>query len=74
MDLIIETDNVEVNSGYYGGKDLSVELRDVEAEDILESLFGDMSDSQIAYLILGQIGDGIKEELYDVLKEEFEEE
>jgi hypothetical protein len=81
MDITIDADNVEVNSGYFGGKNLRVDLREVVASDILESLFEDFHDYDIVGLILEQISlndftdaleENDREELYRKLKGEIE--
>ena len=81
MDITIDVDSVEINSGYYGGKDLKVELRNIEASDILESLFEELWDNEKVSLVLKHITisefvenleGNDREELYEKLKEEFE--
>lgn len=81
MDITIDADNVEVNSGYYGGKNLRVDLRDTDASNILESLFEDIFDYEKVRLILEQISlldfaealeGNDREELYGILREDFE--
>lgn len=81
MDITIDADNVEVNTGYYGGKDLKVELSNVDANDILESIFEELWDYQkvglvLKHITISEFGESLegndREELYNLLKEEFE--
>ena len=81
MDITIDADNVEINTGYYGGKDLKVELRNVEASDILESIFEELWDNEKVSLVLKHITisefaenleGNDRDELYRILREDFE--
>ena len=81
MDIIIDADSVEVNTGYYGGKDLRVELREVDASDIVENIFEELWDNEKVSLVLKHITinefaenleGNDREELYGILREEFE--
>ena len=81
MDITIDADSVEVNTGHYNGRNLRVDLRAVDTSEIMESLFDDIYDYEKVNLVLEQIsiGDIVenlegndREELYEKLKEEFE--
>ena len=81
MDITIDADSVDISSGYYGGKDLRVELRNADADDIVENIFEELWDYQKVSLILKHITisefaesleGNDREELYRILREEFE--
>ena len=81
MDITIDADSVEVNTGHCRGRNLRVDLRGIDTSGIMESLFGDIYDYEKVNLILEQISindivenleGNDREEMYEKLREEFE--